>query len=120
MERNGLRVNIGKMKVMKCCVNSMPLSDSGKWPCGVCRKGVRSNSVFCVQCKKWVHKKCSGVKGKLVEGVKFTCPVCVKGGHVDPLAEKEVVLGEAGKLQCVDKFCYLGDMLGCGGSAVVL
>ena len=75
------------------------------------------NSVFCVQCNKWVHKKCSGVKGKLVEGVKFTCPVCVKGGHDDPLAEKEVVMDEAGKLQCVDKFCYLGDMLGCGGGA---
>ena len=52
-----------------------------------------------------------------MEGVKFTCPVCVKGGHVDLLAEKEVVLGEAGKLQCVDKFCYLGDMLGFGGGA---
>ena len=64
-----------------------------------------------------MHKKCSGVKSKLVEGVKFTCPVCVKGGHDDPLAEKEVVLGEAGKLQCVDKFCYLGDMLVCGGGA---
>ena len=34
-----------------------------------------------------------------------------------PLAEKEVVLGKAGKLQCVDMFCYLDDMLGCGGGA---
>jgi hypothetical protein len=118
MERKGLRVNIGKTKVMKCCVIPTPLSDSGKWPCGVCRTGVRSNSVFCVECKKWVHHKpCSGIKGKLVEGLKFTCSVCVKGGHVDPVVEKEVVLGEAGKLQCVDKFCYLGDMLGCGGGA---
>ena len=63
-----------------------------------------------------MHKKCSGVKSKLVEGVKFTCSVCVKGGHDDPLGQKEVVLGEASKL-CVDKFCYLGDMLGCGGGA---
>ena len=38
MERKGLRVNIGKTKVMKCCINSTPLSDSGKWPCGVCRR----------------------------------------------------------------------------------
>ena len=72
---------------------------------------------FFVECQKWVHKKCSGVKGKLVEGFKFTCPVCVKGGHDDPVVEKEVVLGEAGRLQCVDKFCYLGDMLGCAGAA---
>ena len=46
MERKGLRVNIGKTKVMKCCVNPTPLSDSGKWPCRVCRMGVDSNSVF--------------------------------------------------------------------------
>jgi Reverse transcriptase (RNA-dependent DNA polymerase) len=117
MERKGLRVNIGKTKVMKCCVNSTPLSDSGKWPCGVCRKGVGRNSVFCVVCKKWVHKKCSGVKGKLVTGVKFTCPVCVRGGHGDLVEDKELALGDAGNLQCVDKFCYLGDMLGCGGGA---
>ena len=30
MERKGLRINVGKTKVMKCCVNSTPLSDSGK------------------------------------------------------------------------------------------
>ena len=28
-----------------------------------------------------------------------------------------MVLGEASKLQCVDKFCYLGDMIGCSGGA---
>ena len=51
MERKGLRVNIGKTKVMKCCINLTPLSDLGKWPCEVCRKGVHSNSVFCVEFK---------------------------------------------------------------------
>ena len=57
------------------------------------------------------------VEGKLVEGLKFSCPVCVKGGHDDPVVEKEVVLAEASKLQCVHKFCYLGDMLGFGCGA---
>jgi hypothetical protein len=28
---------------------------------------------------------------------------------------KEVVIGEAGKLDCVDKYCYLGDVIGDGG-----
>ena len=51
-----------------------------------------------------MHKKCSGVKGKLVEGLKFTFTVCVKGGLDDPVVEKEIVLGTAVKLNCVDKF----------------
>ena len=38
------------------------------------------------------------------------------GGRGEPLDEKEMVLGHAGNLQCVYKFCYLGDMLGCGGA----
>ena len=43
--------------------------------------------------------------------------MCVKGRHNDLVVENKVVLGEVGRLQCVDKFCYLGDMLGCGGGA---
>ena len=36
---------------------------------------------------------------------------CVSGGHKDAVQEKEVLLGDAGGLECVAKFCYLGDML---------
>ena len=39
--------------------------NSGKWPCGVCEKGVHANSVQCKVCKKWIHKRCSGVRGDL-------------------------------------------------------
>ena len=34
-------------------------------PCGVCDKRVKTNSILCVLCNKWVHKRCSGVKGGL-------------------------------------------------------
>ena len=34
-------------------------------PCGVCGKGVQANSVQCTVCKKWIHKRCSGVRGDL-------------------------------------------------------
>ena len=44
--------------------------------------------------------------------------MCVSGGHKDAVQEKEVLLGDAGSLECVAKFCYLGDMLGCAGGAV--
>ena len=52
MERKGLRVNMGKTKVMRCEFGSGQAEDSGKWPCGVCRKGVGSNSIVCGVCKK--------------------------------------------------------------------
>jgi hypothetical protein len=40
------------------------------------------------------------------------------GGHKDGVQEREVLLGDAASLECVAKFCYLGDMLGCGGCAI--
>src|ERR1700759_2896552 len=41
LERKGLRVNMEKTKVMKCMLSSGHNEDCGKWPCGMCRKGVR-------------------------------------------------------------------------------
>ena len=39
------------------------LSDwSADLPCGVCSKGVGSNSIQCTSCQKWVHKECSGIR----------------------------------------------------------
>lgn len=29
-----------------------------KYPCGICKKGVRSTAVCCVKCSIWFHKKC--------------------------------------------------------------
>ena len=39
MEAKGLRVNMEKTKIMICGKNLHSLKDSGKHPCGVCRKG---------------------------------------------------------------------------------
>jgi len=36
-----------------------------RWPCEVCSKGVGSNSLQCTSCQKWVHQKCSGIKGSM-------------------------------------------------------
>ena len=56
----GLRVNAGKTKIMWCRVCTDQTEVSGEHPCGVCRKGVRRNSIFCVECHRWVHKGCNG------------------------------------------------------------
>ena len=66
MEKKGLRVNIGKTKVMVSNKTIGTQTKSGKWPCGVCRKGVGEvSAIQCNQCNAWVHKKCSKIKGSL-------------------------------------------------------
>ena len=73
MELKGLRVNIGKTKVMRRQVRIGQAEDSGKYPCGVCREGVGDNSIKCVACHKWVHKRCSGISGRLRYDADFRC-----------------------------------------------
>ena len=65
LEAKGLRANMKKTKIMICGKNLHSFKDSGKHSCGVCRKGVGSNSMFCDGCQSWIHKKCSAFKGKL-------------------------------------------------------
>ena len=47
----GLKVNAGKSKVMVGSSGGKIIVNSGKWPCGVCGKGVQANSVQCTVCK---------------------------------------------------------------------
>ena len=65
LEAKGLRVNMGKTKVMRCREGTGKDFKTGKYPCGVCSKGVGSNSIKCTSCGAWVHKRCSGITGKL-------------------------------------------------------
>ena len=65
LEKKGLRVNILETKVMICGNNMDTLTDSGKFPYSVCRKGVGSNSILCEGCSHWVHRRCSGIVGVL-------------------------------------------------------
>ena len=116
MEKKGLRVNMGKTKIMESGINLDVLKKSGKYPCGVCQSRVgSSNAIFCGGCKRWVHKKCSGIKGPLLPDPKFGCARCL--GTAQAIDEREVSEVEVGneKLEVVTEFCYLGDMLSAGG-----
>ena len=117
MEAKGLGVNAGKTKVVQCRVSRVQSEDSGKHFCGVYRKGVGDNSIRCVECLRWVHKRCSGISGKLKSNVDFHCRRCLEGEHglFQSVLGKEVVIEPNVKLECVPKFCYLGDTLGAGG-----
>src|SRR5580704_15272423 len=72
MEDKGLRVNMDNTKILVCRPKPVQSGkSSGKWPCSVCGKGVGQNSILCTQCGKWIHKRCSGVKGSLKSFEKY-------------------------------------------------
>ena len=77
-----------------------------------------NNSIQCIACKKWIHKKCSRIKGKLKGEAGYKCPVCM--GQAQPSGETTVIveirLGQD-RLECVDKFCYLREMIVSGSGA---
>ena len=113
----GRKVNAGKSKVM--VGSSGGIVNSGKWPCGVCGRGVQANSVQCTVCINWIHKRCSGVRGDLwlvADG--FRCKRCDGTTQEADLAGHLVVDGESHG--CIKSFCYLGDTLdGDGGADLV-
>ena len=114
MEKKGLRVSAGKMKIMICGMGLDLLQSSGKFPCTVCRTGVGSNSIFCNGCKHWVHKKCSGLK-RLTKDPDYRCTRCQGTARLlDGRPQREVQI-RPDKLEVVVSFCYLGDMLSAAG-----
>ena len=115
LEKKGLRVNMKKTKIMFSGVNMDTLIDTGAYPCGVCRSSVGKNSFFCPGCKHWVHKKCSGIRGRLVEDEDFQCNRC--RGLARPIDGRpcdSITLG-GHMLEVADTFCYLGDTISAGG-----
>ena len=106
-------MNAGKSKVMVGSSGGKIIVNSGKWPCGVCGKGVHSNSVPCTVCKKWIHKRCSGDLLRVADG--FRCRRCNGTIQEFDLAEDLMVDGET--YECVKSFCYLEETLDGHGGA---
>ena len=78
-----------------------------------------ANSISCSQCKLWVHKKCSGIKGRLKVNLYYVCPSCLDQARpVDgrPIIEVEV---DDTLLNMEASFCYLGDILCTGGGCAL-
>ena len=108
-------MNTGKTKVMILGRDLHTLQTSGKYPCAVCRKGVRNNSNFCSGCSFWVHKKCSDIPGRLVEDPDFRCRCLGNAWPIDGRPFVEVQLAD-GKLDAVDNSVYFGDWIWPSGS----
>lgn len=110
MDSKGLKVNMEKTKLMITGKESSHRVKSGRWPCGCCGKGVGVNSILCVECSRWCHQRCSGLKK--VRGVKdFQCPSCKKGKKLEEGARDLITRG--GRIEEVDEFCYLGNVFDC-------
>ncbi|XP_057315016.1 uncharacterized protein LOC130656204 [Hydractinia symbiolongicarpus] len=108
LEEKGLRVNTAKSKVMISSIAANCDLVVGKWPCGVCRKGVGSNSIFCQTCKHWVHKKCSSIGGRLRADIQFVCKRC-KGEIIKNEEFPASMMNNSSSLKIVENFCYLSD-----------
>src|SRR5437867_534292 len=111
LKEKGLRVNIGKTKVMNCKVGVGQVENSGKYPCGVCREGVGDNAIRCTSYKKWIHKRCSRVVGRLAKVAKvgdFKCRNC-SGDGVKVVDEvRQVVLGAGRSWRLLTNFVIWG------------
>ena len=82
-----------------------------RWPCCVCSRGVGNNSIQCPSCQKWVHRKCSGIKGSMYKVMKsFICRGCMIPVTGTGCTSVPVDIGVNANLELVDKFCYLGYM----------
>ena len=121
MVQKGLKVNMGKTKIMNCKVSQGQSENSEKFPCGICKKGVGRNSICCTKFKKWIHKKCSEIRSRLESVICFQCTNCSQGLVAKTLSQKLCcpIKLNGDSLECVDKFRYLGDMIGSGDGAEV-
>ena len=59
------------------------------------------NSIFCVECHRWVHKRCSDISEKLKSNADYHCRRCLEGenGLFQSVLLKEVVIEPNVKLE---------------------
>ena len=116
MEKEGLRVNVGRTGMVESGINLDVLRKSGRCPCGVCLAGVGgTGAVRCGGCKCWVHGRCGGIGGRLLRGSEFACARCLGTARaVGGRHSLEVEVGNE-RLEVVPEVCCLGDMLSAGG-----
>ena len=117
MEKKGPQVNMSKTKFLISHVGLDVLKETGKFPCAVCRSGVGNNYIQCSRCKLWVHKRCSSVKGGLVQNTQYACPRCLDNTRPINGRPTSLVDIDGSPLKVIPTFPYLGDTLNAGGAA---
>ena len=105
LEFKGLRVNVGKTKILVSAHNAPKPVDGSKFPCGVCNKGVGINSIKCHVCGFWVHKRCSNIKGPLKPDPDFKCKKCRGEVSNVTIQDIEPVVISGKEIEKVSSFC---------------
>jgi len=78
VESKGIRVYMNKHMVMISVECPKVRQKAVRWPGGFCCKGLGSNSCQCTSGHRWVHNKCSGIKGSMSKVAKsFICRGCL-------------------------------------------
>ena len=103
MELNGLRVNIGKTKVIGCQVRVGQLRSQESIHVAYAGKVLGDKSIKCVACHKWIHKKCSGISGRLGYVADFHCKRCLDGDSAPVVLLSEVELKPGVKVEFVSR-----------------
>ena len=114
-EGKGLKVNLGKTKVMESSGGDGVVVLAKIDPCGVCGKRAKVNCVRCKTCKKWIHAWSARIKrvSRRMNG-NFECRVCMNGANVEC---KNASNGCLGELERVNSYCYLEDNVNGGGES---
>lgn len=111
MEQRGLKINMEKTKLMVSGKPANTRVESGRWPCSGCGRGVGVNSILCMRCNRWCHRRCTGLRN--LRGMQnFICPTC-RMGQRNQENDRENLVVDGGELEEVEQFCYLGDMIDC-------
>lgn len=69
-------------------------------------------------CNHWLHGKCSGIHGKLVEDDSFRCGRCCALARPIDGCPCKLILVDNHNVEVVDSFYYLGGIIGAGSSCV--
>ena len=105
-----LKATFGKTEIIVLSgIARNGLSKGNVDPCGFCSLRVKVNLVLCLQCGKWIHGRCAGVKRVTPKFSRnFICRECE--GNIGEAMEQEDKLCDA--VIIVWEFTYLGDRVG--------
>ena len=102
-----------EVKVMFCGgITKDVMSKSKVDPCRVCSQRAKTNTVLCLQCGKWIHGRCAGMKRVTPKSQRNTkCRKCEV--NIGKAVEQEEKL--CNEMKTVSEFTYLSETVSVGG-----
>ena len=91
LDNHGLKINVNKTKGFYTGGKVVRMQ-TRKFPCSVCGNGMGRNSLQCTKCQYRIHKKCSGIHGKVASINGFICKRCL--GLVATSMEENITLDQ--------------------------